>query len=172
MAYARIATEKPRQFIILGTTNSHNYLVDPTGNRRFWPVRIQKFDATWIRENRDQLWAEAAERERRGESIRLSPALYGHAALQQERRRTADPWEALLEETFEGEYQRIAPQVIWEALSIPTQYRSVDASKRIAAVMQMLGFRRMTVQDAKGKIVKGWGRGSKLLDPPGEAEVP
>ena len=40
MAYGHIVEEVPRQFIIVGTTNSSEYLIDLTGNRRFWPVKV------------------------------------------------------------------------------------------------------------------------------------
>jgi hypothetical protein len=39
MAYAHLPIERARQFIQIGTTNSKNYLADPTGARRFWPSK-------------------------------------------------------------------------------------------------------------------------------------
>lgn len=164
LAYGRLAVEQRRQFIIIGTTNSHSYLTDSTGNRRFWPVRVEQFDIAWLKENRDQLWAEAYAREKDGESTRLPVELYQFAEMQQERRRTSDPWEGELEEKFEGEYQRIAPDEIWELLSIPVERRNEQASRRVAQVMQHLGFRRMTVTNRKGKVVKGWARGAGRRD--------
>jgi hypothetical protein len=62
-----------RQFVIIGTTNETiGYFRDETGNRRFWPVRVQRFNLEKLRANRDQLWAEAAAIDRRGEPIDLS----------------------------------------------------------------------------------------------------
>lgn len=50
----------PRQVVFIGTTNEAHYLIDPTGNRRFWPVRLtQPPDLAWLRENLEQLLAEA-----------------------------------------------------------------------------------------------------------------
>ena len=57
----------PRQSVIIGTTNeTDGYLRDATGNRRFWSVRVQRFDLERLRADRDQLWAEAAAIEAQG----------------------------------------------------------------------------------------------------------
>lgn len=91
MAYGHKNTRVARQFVIIGTTNeTEGYLRDATGNRRFWPVRIVRFDLERLRADRDQLWAEAAEAEALGESIRLDPRLYEAAAVEQEARLVGD----------------------------------------------------------------------------------
>lgn len=59
-SFDRRPRDYPRQVIFVGTTNEDLYLTDPTGNRRMWPVRVQgQVDNIWLRENRDQLFAEA-----------------------------------------------------------------------------------------------------------------
>ncbi len=91
MAYGHKSERVQRQFVIIGTTNeTEGYLRDSTGNRRFWPVRVQRFNLERLRADRDQLWAEAAEAEALGESIRLDPRLYEAAAVEQEARLSGD----------------------------------------------------------------------------------
>ncbi len=65
LSYDRQITERPRQFILFGSVNEEQYLRDPAGNRRFWPVTISgKLHPDEMRGRiervRDQLWAESA----------------------------------------------------------------------------------------------------------------
>ena len=96
LSYDRVPSERPRHFIVIGTTNSDAYLRDTTGNRRFWPVKVPKFDLKKLVEDRDQLWAEASAREADGVSIRLDVSLWRKAQEQQEDRRVFDPWEEII----------------------------------------------------------------------------
>jgi hypothetical protein len=65
--FGRHVVERPRQTVIVGTTNEDQFLNDPTGSRRFVPIRATRVDVPWLAANRDQLWAEAVVRYRAGE---------------------------------------------------------------------------------------------------------
>jgi predicted P-loop ATPase len=149
-AYGRIPIELARQFVIIGTTNTSHYLRDPTGGRRFWPVRIEHFDLEALAAARDQLWAEANARERRGDSIRLPSSHWKAAEQEQDARRVDDPWEALLEPLFTGDvftlettdtgepYVRV--QDVWQQLGIEAKQSDPRHADRIAAIAQLYGF--------------------------------
>jgi putative DNA primase/helicase len=68
-----------RQCIFFGSTNEWDFLQGHNGNRRFWPVPILvqapvKDIAKDLTENEiDQIWAEAIERYKKGETLFLSP---------------------------------------------------------------------------------------------------
>ena len=159
LAYGRMPVEAPRQFILIGTTNSYTYLSDQTGNRRFWPVRVERFEIDWIAQHRDQLWAEAVVREAAGESIRLSPSLYDAAGEQQAHRTTEHPWtEALAAEyAVQDPGVRVTPDDLWNFLAVPIERRTAAGARIIAQAMQSLNYRRITVR-ANDRTVKGWGR--------------
>ncbi len=96
-AYGRYTDEVPRQFILIGTTNTEKggecwYLKDPTGNRRFWPVRTGEIDLEGLQRDRDQLWAEAVAREAAGEPVELPKELWKEAEREQQARMETDPW--------------------------------------------------------------------------------
>ena len=142
LAYDRITSEVPRQFIIVGTTNSEHYLMDMTGNRRFWPVHVARVDLEALMRDRDQLWAEAAQREAQGESIRLDEKLWAAAAVEQSKRVLEDPYLGTLAAALEGRWGRIASEDVFRLLDIPAGQRTQAQNTRIGEAMRRLGWRR------------------------------
>jgi predicted P-loop ATPase len=63
MAYAHYATDTPRQWVAIATVNPGGYLNDPTGERRYWHVAVTLYDREAFLADKDQLYAEAVERE-------------------------------------------------------------------------------------------------------------
>lgn len=118
LAYGRLRVERPRQFIFIGTTNESNYLMDDTGDRRFWPVRIREFDLDSLARDRDQLWAEAAFYAKRRERIELARELWPVARAAQEARGQRDEWEEAVAEWLEKELDE--PR----SLLVPGGYRT------------------------------------------------
>lgn len=103
-AYARRAEQHPRQCVFWGTTNTLDYLRDPTGNRRFWPVdacaKPPKYrpylDLT--DEVVDQLWAEARAYYQMGEPLVLPEELEAEAERRRGEHTERDDLQGLIEE--------------------------------------------------------------------------
>ena len=140
--YEPKAYDHPRQCVFAGTTNESQYLKDPTGARRFWPVYCHKIDIESLKEDRDQLFAEAVEAFKRGEMWYEEP---NNAAEHQESRREHDPWEDLIieyinkaEQKFTDFYRTI--DIAQHAIGFePDRLKKVD-SNRIAACLRALNF--------------------------------
>ena len=102
LSYGRLREGRPRQFVLLATTNQSAYPTDPTGNRRFWPVKLGKIDIDAIERDRDQLWAEAAHYEAQGEAIYVKDdAIRRALRAAQEEREERDVWEDAAQEWIE-----------------------------------------------------------------------
>lgn len=102
-----------RQCVFAGTVNPQDgvgYFKDPTGNRRYWPVKcgsVQPIDRVALAENRDQLWAEAVHFFRAGE--KWHPATDEERALcrgEQGEREETSPWEQGVGCWLSGKAQR------------------------------------------------------------------
>jgi hypothetical protein len=146
-AYGRCRVDLPRRGVIWATTNNRQYLKSQTGNRRFWPVEVavkRPIDIESLKRDRDQLLAEAAAREAKGELIVLPKELWAIAAKEQDQRREADPWEDILREVrgsvFFGE-ERVLSQKLFSFLGIPGDRQKGTEAKRIGDAMRNLGWK-------------------------------
>lgn len=159
-AYGRIPQSVRRQCIFIGTTNSAAYLNDGTGNRRFLPVRIERFDLECLKLDRDQLWAEAAVRELSGESIRLPESLWAYAAAEQDSRRVEDPIVAALETAFGTSTGRIRASCVWELLDVQMAQRAGMAAA-VGKAMQEIGWERRKLRFGGPSPEWGYQRGTE-----------
>lgn len=104
-AYARRTQEHPRQCCFFGTTNDEEFLRDPTGGRRFWPVTVTdvgKSEADKLDESTvDQIWAEAVVRYESGENWYLGAETEAIAKRVQEEHTEMNSKQGLIEEFLE-----------------------------------------------------------------------
>jgi hypothetical protein len=142
MAYGRLPVDVPRQFVPFGTTNKTEYLRDTTGNRRSWPVQVQRFDLDTLRRDRDQLWAEASVREAKGESIRLRRELWQAAAQQQQQRLADDPFVAVLDLYLGNLEGKIKSVDVLTILDLRGAQLTQEAYMRASDAMKRIGWKR------------------------------
>lgn len=102
-SYGRTVESHPRQCIIVGSTNAQSgFLRDITGNRRFWPIRVsgESKKKSWEMSEAevDQIWAEALEYYRDGESLKLSAEADAIAFGEQTKAMEKDERQGMVEE--------------------------------------------------------------------------
>jgi predicted P-loop ATPase len=159
LPYARIAEDIPRQSIFIGTVNpgaTGAYLTDATGNRRFLPVRANKIRLKALREVRDQLWAEAYYRYKKGEKWYIKdPDALRLAREEQSKREHTDMWTEIISAWI---YSPDSPkefetkEVALNALNLTPKQCTRLEKIRIAAIMKNLGYIQMQ------KRIKGFRR--------------
>jgi predicted P-loop ATPase len=164
--YGRRSMDFPRQSILIGSTNNAEYFSDETGNRRFWPVRVGSINRKWMRNNRDQIWAEALTRYNLGETTYLSPDLEEVAQAEQEERFEVDEWEGQIRKVVEDSKEKyFITTHLWRAINITngSGHPSMSDSKRIGKIMYRLGFIR-TTQRIEGNPAKCWMKNYKIRE--------
>src|SRR5262249_26242304 len=136
MAYGREPLRAERGFVLIGTTNDSEYLKF-NNTRRYWPVTAGICNVDGLVKVRDQLWAEACVLESRGTSIRLDPALWTAAAVEQDKRRIADPIRETLEPLFGGRTGKVQKPDVYKALGYKDgELPSSAVAKNITNVMR------------------------------------
>jgi putative DNA primase/helicase len=156
-AYGRLALDLPRRCVFAGTTNDDSYLTDPTGNRRWWPVRCN--ESGWsldeLRErrvveltrDRDQIWAESVARYKAGEPWWLdTEELEEQQREATELRRQAHPWEEIIGEWLESPKRKYDSgpvsinRILSELLNVPSERQHQGMSTQIGKILQKFGW--------------------------------
>ena len=142
--YGRRVVESPRQCVFVGTVNPpYEYLDDPSGGTRYWPIRCSRIDLERLAELRDQLWAEAVYDFREG--ALWYPIADGERAVlgdQQDDREKQDAWTATISAYLRRSLsQRTTLEALLQsALHIDPKDWTKAAQTRLGIVMTKLGW--------------------------------
>lgn len=90
--YGRHPEERPRQCVFFGTTNNYDFLKDETGDRRYYPIDVniakatKNIDKDLTSDYISQLWAEALQLYKNGQSIYIQDSQVLSLAEQEQRK--------------------------------------------------------------------------------------
>lgn len=149
--YGRAHKRFLRQCVFVGGTNSDTWQTDPTGARRFLPIKLHKhLDTEAIADLRDQLWAEAFDRWQFGESWWDVPGAEEH----QESSYIGDSWEEVISEWLIGGNRSAATiaQVLELALRIDPGRQTRSDQTRAGSALRRLGWRAVKERTTAGRI--------------------
>lgn len=151
--YGRADEAHPRRCVLVGTSNESQYLTDPSGGRRYHPVRVvRSVRVDEIARDRDQIWAEAVVRYHAGATWWTDAGEADFVAAQSERR-VVDPWEDAIQLAVRAGVNRrfagggeipagateLSAQQIWRLILDVRTPTSADG-RRLSAVMRALGW--------------------------------
>jgi hypothetical protein len=140
-SYGRMEVSRPRRCVFAGSTNRDEYLVDPKGERRIWPVHVGTIDLKGLAAARDGLWREALDAFNAGERWSLDRGISDYATSQQKERVETDPWTDDLETILRGRDQ-ICMNELCLILNVPFDKRDGRLHRRLATCLRTLGFER------------------------------
>lgn len=180
-AYGRKTEKHLRKCVFFGTTNNHEYLKDPTGNRRFWPVDAGNQNPTKsifvdLDEEVGQIWAEAVLRWRLGEPLYLSEEMEEEAEIQRQGHFERDPLQGQIEDFIEkqvpSDWQKwsLERRKMFWGNQIPEGIELVPRDRVCALEIwnECLGnFKNMPKMEAHRinailEIIQGWERASTM----------
>lgn len=165
--HAKQVIDVPRSCVFVGTTNQSEYLKDETGGRRFWPVLCSKIDIEYIKENREQLFAEAVHELNNGATWHEVP---DETKAEQEIRREVDPWEEIIASSLNqenfiqvGQSQKLITtnNIAMYVLNIPIERYDKRVANRIGKCLRVVGYTAKPIR-IDGIVVKGF-ENEKLL---------
>lgn len=142
LPYERTVSKYSRKFVLCATTNNYDYLKDPSGNRRYWPVTICKpIDIDFVKTNKDQLWAEAYHHYQQG--LYLGPTLEENelAEVERAKRMQSDAWEDMVHDAIRklgtDEFRTLD---VMAAMELKTQDKNDNAIRRISKILKSIGY--------------------------------
>ena len=163
--YASLPSKLARRFVLIGTTNRNQFLVDSTGNRRFVPLEIGAgFQIPWkqLAEQRDSLWSAAVHAYREGIGYEFTAGEISAISEYIQEFGDPDPWMDKVASYVSIREEVTAAEVLTNALEIDPRNQGRREARRIADVLQTLGWRRLVTsrKDASGKSksVRVWQR--------------
>ena len=146
--YQRSTESYPRRSIIVGSTNRDTgFLVDDTGNRRFWviPVTAAPFiPVDGLLLERDAIWSAAVAAYRAGEPNHLTR---DHAALVDRENETYlvdSPWKAAIQEWITRNLGRpiTSELILTEAIGKPVERQGRADQMQVASILRDLGYEK------------------------------
>jgi predicted P-loop ATPase len=163
--YASLPERLPRRFVMIGTTNRNQFLVDSTGNRRFVPLEIASgFQIPWkqLIEERDSLWAAAVEAYRSGVGYEFNSGEIAAIAEYIQEFGDPDPWVDKIAAYVVTKPEVTAAEVLTHALELDPRNQSRREGRRVADVLQTMGWRRLVTSrkdsNGKNKSIRIWQR--------------
>lgn len=164
--YAALPSKLPRRFVMIGTTNRNQFLVDSTGNRRFVPLEIGAgFQIPWklLAEQRDSLWAAAVQAYRNGVSYEFNSGEIAAISEYIQEFGDPDPWFEKIASYVSIRKEVSAADILTQALELDPRNQGRREARRVADVLQSLGWRRLSTkrkdpQTNKFKSVRIWQR--------------
>ena len=164
--YASLPERMHRRFVLIGTTNRNQFLVDSTGNRRFVPLEIGAgFQIPWkqLVEQRDSLWAAAVAAYRSGQDYEFNSGEIAAISEYIQEFGDPDPWMDKISSYVSIRSEVTAAEVLTHALDLDPRSQGRRESKRVADCLQAMAWRRLVTSrkdeaTGRSRSVRVWQR--------------
>ncbi len=155
--FGRAPITVKRSGVIVGTTNTQDFLHDPSGSRRFWVVPVGPVDTNALREQRQQLLAEAVAAQANGERHWLNEEEEARREALAQRFADSDPWEDRVLEYAATQPRVRTTDVMLQALGLTLDRLTKRDEMRVGTILRRAGYRREQAR-IEGKVTRYWVR--------------
>jgi predicted P-loop ATPase len=139
--YGREAEQIPRPSIMVGTSNDSEFLTDPTGNRRWWIIKVnQKIPLELAREERDRIWGAAVALHKQGVTWWLDADQESQAEVVRKEYEAVDAWHELIESYLDSRSEVSVNDIFANCLDIEPGQQDNPKRSRITNVLRRLGW--------------------------------
>jgi predicted P-loop ATPase len=174
--YGRSNVRHERTCALFATTNKSEFLKDPTGNRRYWVIRVEaKIDCAAVAKIRDIIWATALAAYDRGDTWWLDDNEESQREAAAVDFQEIDPWQEAIESkwvsiplTERDDLEMVQVDSIFQVLDVPIERRTQASRNRIGSILRNLGFENKPIW-LDGKTKKLFVRFKSLVEKTGKA---
>ena len=150
--YGKAAERFPRRGIIVASTNREDgFLVDDTGNRRFWVIPVTAtlaapIDVTSLLLERDGIWSAAVHAYRAGFPTHLPTELETQVAEQNDNFVSSSPWHVLIETWLAAPANYGAAitteMILNDVIRMDAAHQTQSHQKQVAQILKRLAYSR------------------------------
>jgi hypothetical protein len=152
--YGKATEAFPRRGIIVGSTNrSTGFLIDDTGNRRFWVIPTTRteadpIDTPTLMAERDAIWSAAVHAYREGAANYLAPEMAMKVTEENESYQVESPWLPAVQEWLGKLVMGEAittERILSQAIAKPTERQTKADQMAVADILRSIGYERKRV---------------------------
>jgi predicted P-loop ATPase len=170
--YGRVIEELPRTNVFGASTNEDGFLNDPTGNRRFWVVKVHRpIDIALLAQEKDRIWAAAVALYKAHEQWYPTQIEAIAAETIAQDYQQSDPWLEVIHEFVRDRETVLTSTVLATALQVEVGRQSKADEMRVASCLRELGF-QATRKTINGRRTRVWVKPSDNLANLGQPQSP
>lgn len=165
--YGRMLQTFPRQTVFIATTNESEYVSDPTGERRKWPIPVDAVDLDGLRRDRDSLWAEARVAYEAGAKWYLEGEVAEQMMEAAADKAEVDPLDERIAEDLQHKLMGMADSPgadlsylsagqVYEAIQSDSSRASGHERARISVSLRRLGFKSGGKRRVGNRVINVW----------------
>ena len=158
--YGRSAKEYKRHSIIVASANQAQFLVDTTGNRRYWtiPIRLMAIDLEMLRKERDGIWAAAVAAYKSDEPWWLTKKETDLSEENNGNFQIVDEWQSAIADYTKFLDRTSVTEILVKCFQFETGKMDRSSQMRVATILTSLGWKKVGMRDLAGTRQQCWER--------------